>query len=102
MTKPAFKLKKSKTKTGTQVSAVGNLNVQHASEIKTAFLQLLEDKGDVHLALDEATGFDVAAVQLTYLLKKEIERDGRKVTITLPVNPALRTLLEKSGVTKFL
>jgi len=102
MTKPIFKIKKSNNKAGILLSVSGDLSVQHALEMKAHFLKIHEEQGDVHVSLDDVTGFDITAFQLTYLLKKEIEQDGRKITIALPVNSKLRTLLEKTGVTKLL
>ena len=100
MAKPTIKT--TKNKNTMKLTASGELNAQHAQELKTKYLDILEATGDVHIALDEVTTFDVAAVQLTYLLKTEIEKSGRKITITLPQQKDLITLLEKSSVNKIL
>lgn len=100
MAKPIIKT--TKNKNTMKLTASGELNAQHAQELKTNYLSILEGVGGVHIALDEVTAFDVAAVQLTYLLKTEIEKRGRKITISLPQQKELITLLEKSSVHKIL
>jgi anti-anti-sigma regulatory factor len=102
MAKPTFNLSKSINNKEIVFSIRGELSMQHASEIATQFLKAKKENGDITVSLDHVTSFDIIAFQLTYLLKKEIECDGRKVVVTLPVNPTLRALLEKTGVTKFL
>lgn len=101
MAKPIIKITKENNKAIT-LTAKGELNTQHANELKSNYLQLVKEQGDVHIALNDVTAFDVAAVQLTYLLKKEINKMGRKITITLPQQKTFKALLEKSSVHKML
>jgi len=102
MAKPILKVTRGKNKTTVKLTASGELNAQHAQELKVKYLGILEEASDVHIALDEVTAFDVAAVQLTYLLKAEIEKSGGKIRINLPQHKGLSTLLEKSSVNKIL
>jgi len=101
MAKPIIKVTKEKNN-AILLTAMGELNAQYANELKTNYLQVLEGKGDVQIVLDEVTAFDVAALQLTYLLKTEISNSGRKIVITLPQQQALKTVLEKSSIHKIL
>src|SRR5688572_22470961 len=85
-----------------QVSASGDLTVQHAYELKSNLHQVIERTGAIHLAFDKADSFDTSAIQLTYAFKKEMEKYGRKVSLLLPVNESLIDLLTKTGITKIL
>ena len=100
MAKPTIKIS-DKNKT-TQVAVSGDLNAQHAHELKSKYLEVLGKKNNVHLALEEVTAFDVAALQLTYRLKTEVIRGGRTFTIALPQAAVLKSILEKSSVHKIL
>ena len=82
--------------------AQGELKVQHASDLKNFFLQSVNRTGNEKLVLNDATAFDVASAQLTYLWKKSLEQQGRQVNIYLPKDEGLQDLLEKTGITKFL
>ena len=101
MAKPIIEITVDKKK-AVKLSASGEFNAQHAQEIKTKYLEVLQGTSSVHLDLEKVVAFDVAALQLTYLLKKEVEKKGRKVSIALPQTPVLKALLEKSSIHKIL
>src|SRR6478735_11438151 len=101
MAKPTIEITTDKNNT-TRLWASGELSAQHSSEVKLKYLEVLNLSSNVHLAFEEVTAFDVAALQLTYLLKKEVEQKGRTITLALPQTAVLKTVLEKSSVNKIL
>jgi anti-anti-sigma factor len=100
MAKPTFKIEKNKEET--TVVAHGDLTVQHANELKKLLVPSLTRKGNELFVLSQVTAFDATAVQLSYAWKKELEKQGRKATITLPSAQGLSELLEKTGINKIL
>lgn len=100
MAKPTFKTEKHNEETSLMIH--GDVNVKHSDELKKFLLQSISRKGNEKLVLNEATEFDVTSAQLTYLWKKSLEQQSRKVTIQWPDNKSLRELLDKTGITKIL
>ncbi|HEY9048051.1 MAG TPA: STAS domain-containing protein [Ohtaekwangia sp.] len=82
--------------------ASGDLNVQHAQQLKAKLLEILETPAETHLALEGVTSIDTAAIQLIFLFRKALTNQNYISRITLPESPAVQSLLEKTGVTKFL
>jgi len=101
MPKPTFTIERTAGEIRLRVQ--GDLNVQHAREMKPSFQQLSEENGmDIHLDFLQATAFDLSAIQLSYLLRTEVHRQGRQLKVTLPQDAALCDLLEKCGITKII
>ena len=100
MAKPTLTLEK--TESEIVVRATGDLNVQHAHEIKSFFETALQEDANVHLHFGEVTALDVSAIQLSYLLKRNSQHSGYHFKITMPEDTGLFDLMEKCGITKIL
>jgi len=100
MAKPLFEIKKNKE--GVQLLVQGDLKVQHANDFKDFLLESMNRASNEKLMLGQVTGIDVTGVQLTYLWKKSLRKQGREATIELPENESLKELLEKTGITNTL
>ena len=100
MAKPVFSIEKDKS--GVLLQVKGELSVQHAREAKRIFQQASDEAADVHLQLLDVTSFDISAVQLTYLLRAEVQRQGHQFKITLPQDASLLDVIEKCGITKII
>jgi anti-anti-sigma factor len=100
MTKPTFILDKSGTEN--KLSATGDLGIHHAHQLKSMLLQAIDQPGDVTMSFEEITSIDTASIQIAYALKREIEKRGRKLIFSLPLNKSVCDLLAKTGITKIL
>lgn len=100
MAKPMFTIDQSKTETRFEIA--GDLTVQYAPELKSFLLQALEQTGIINLVFDKTTSMDTASVQITYAVKKELEKRGRQTTLSFPKNESVMHLLTKTGITKIL
>jgi len=100
MAKSTLQIKKNKK--GVQLHVQGNLNVQHANDLKKFFLQSISRSSNEMLILNQVTAFDVASIQLTHLWKMSLKKQGRTASIELPESESLKDLLEKTGITNIL
>jgi len=100
MAKPTLTLEKGESEI--VVRATGDLNVQHAYEIKNFFEAVMQEEANFHLHFGEATALDVSVIQFSYLLKLNSQRNGHHFKITMPEDTGLFDLMEKCGITKIL
>lgn len=100
MARPIFTIENSKTES--RFSVAGDLTVQYAHEFKAFLMQVLEQPTAVKLAFEEAGSIDTASVQIIYAVKNVMEKRGRQVHLSWPVNESVLDLLTKTGITKIL
>ena len=84
------------------LAVTGDLIVQHATELKARFSELLEHGGAIQLAFEQVTALDVASAQIIYAFKREMEKRGRQVVLSWPRQESVLDLQVKTGITKIL
>jgi anti-anti-sigma regulatory factor len=83
-----------------ELSAVGELVGFRTNEFRSTILQLLEygRLKTYRLNLTQVSAMDAISVQLIVLLKRELCAMKTELTIQVPEAPALRLMLERTGV----
>jgi len=100
MAKPILKTEQLKNEIILHVE--GDVVVQYAQQVKSFFLENATRSDSVILILTKATSFDLAAAQLVYLWRRELQKQGCAVRIEWPESEPVRELLEKSGIINIL
>lgn len=58
----------------------GGMTIYEAADLKPALLKILETAGELEISLAGVTEMDSAGFQLLYLLKRESQQSGKKLS----------------------
>lgn len=85
----------------TVVAAAGELDVAHTDELTAALREALA-QGPVRLDLDGLTFMDSSGVRLLDTLLRDVDANGRTLTLAPALQPAVRRVLELTGMLALL
>ena len=83
-----------------QLHLQGSVSIHRAGEIKEFLLEAMQTVNEKELVLSQATKVDVAGSQLILAWKKQLAQQGTTVKVILPADEEVKSLLEKSGISK--
>lgn len=83
-----------------QLQLHGSVGVQSATKIKAFLLEALQAGTEKELVLAQATAVDVAGTQLILAWKRQLSQNGISARVLPPADENVKSLLDKSGITK--
>lgn len=84
------------------IRLAGEIDISQADELKRVLLEALQEKRELRISLQAATGMDMTGVQLLWAAEREARTAGTALTLQGTLPEALRTTLREAGLDCFL
>ncbi len=79
----------------------GEIDISQADELKRVLLAALQEKRELRIALELASGMDITAVQLLWAAEREARAAGTALVLQGTVPETLRATVREAGLDRF-
>jgi anti-anti-sigma factor len=82
-----------------ELAAFGELTANNATDFRSHLIKLLQHgrQRAYKLNLKNATALDASAIELIYILRRELSAVNASLILTLPADPEVKAFLMKTG-----
>ena len=80
----------------------GDFTIEQTENIRRIFVENIDKFTDFEVRVNQIESFDLSALQLLIALKKRVEKDKKKLNISIDLPAHLKQLTVQSGLMEYL